>query len=100
MKVVYLDTSLFVRLYFDKPAMNSKIMRILNAADELVSSSLLEAEFLSVIKRENENLSTGIKFLKQISLITPDRSLSRELELVLEHGYLRGADAFHLAVSL
>jgi hypothetical protein len=38
--------------------------------------------------------------LEAISLVLPDRSLEPEMVAVLDHGYLRGADLWHLACAL
>ncbi len=39
-------------------------------------------------------------FHADLSLIAPDRALSDEIARVLEAGYVRGADCWHLATAL
>ncbi|MEI6805931.1 MAG: type II toxin-antitoxin system VapC family toxin [Myxococcaceae bacterium] len=100
MNVVYVDTSVLVSLFFEDSDSNNRFSRLLKEADEVVSSVLIEAEFLSVILREKINLSAGVDYLKQISLVIPDRSISKELGVIFSKAYVRGADAFHLACAL
>ena len=100
MNVIYIDTSVLVSLFFEDSTENSQLSRLLKEADEVVSSTLIEAEFLSVLHREKVNINTGIDYLKQISLVIPDRSISKELKTVFSKAYVRGADAFHLACAL
>lgn len=100
MNVVYVDTSVLVSLFFDDSHNNDRFSQLLKEADEVVSSVLIEAEFLSVICREKINPAAGVDYLKQISLVIPDRSISKELGVVFSKAYVRGADAFHLACAL
>jgi len=101
MRVVYLDTSVLVSIFFEEGARdNAVFLKLLNKAEEVISSALLEAEFLSVLHREKANRDEGLKLLKQVSLLNPDRSLQPELRRVFSMAYLRGADAFHLACAL
>lgn len=100
MNVIYLDTSVLVALFFNDSEQNSRFSKLLKEADEVVSSVLIEAEFMSVLHREKANLDEGLRFLRQISLVVPDRSLSKELEIVFSKAYVRGADAFHIACAL
>lgn len=100
MKVVYVDTSVLVSIFFDEPGLNAQFIKAMEQADQVVSSILIQAEFLATIRREQVDLNEGIEFLKPISLIVPDRSLTREIKQVLSKAYVRGADAFHLACAL
>lgn len=97
MNAIYVDTSILVAMFFED---SSKHRQLLQNADEVVSSALIEAEFLSVIHREQVSVADGLRYLKQISLVVPDRSISKELEVVFSKAYARGADAFHLACAL
>jgi len=38
--------------------------------------------------------------LAAISLVLPERSLEPEMKEVLQHGYLRGADLWHVACAI
>ena len=64
----------------------------------LISSNLLEAELWAAFARENllfqESAVAGIEW------ILPDRTLTPEFAAVLETGYLRGADLWHVAAAL
>ena len=64
----------------------------------LISSNLLEAELRAAFARENllfqESAVAGIEW------ILPDRTLTPEFAAVLETGYLRGADLWHVAAAL
>ncbi len=66
--------------------------------ERLISSPLLEAELKSACKREDVLLPQD--FLSDISWILPDRALTEEIDRILETGYLRCADLWHLAVAL
>jgi predicted nucleic acid-binding protein len=100
-KIIYVDTSVLVCVFFTEnhPLVNH-FSDTLNNADEVLSSSLLEAEFLSVIKREGLPLKESLTLLEPVSLIIPERSLLVELKHIFDLSYLRGADAYHLATAL
>jgi hypothetical protein len=67
--------------------------------DELFSSNLLEAELRSALKREaTEQIEDGP--LTWVWWVYPIRPLTREFETVLEKGYLRGPDIWHIACAL
>ncbi len=53
----------------------------------------------STFKRENAAVEVQ-SLLAGVSWIHPQRPLTREFEKVLEAGYVRGADLWHLAVAL
>jgi predicted nucleic acid-binding protein len=93
---VYVDTSTLVALAFGERGA-TRIARRLESAAAVYSSNLLEAEFRSVLVREG--VEPGA-LLEPIRWVVPDRPLSREFERVLESGYVRGADLWHLACAL
>ncbi|MEX1186410.1 MAG: PIN domain-containing protein [Gemmatimonadaceae bacterium] len=97
MKVGYVDTSCLVALALAEPAA-ARIQRRLSGFDELHASNLLEAELNSVMLRER-SASTPALF-KGISWVVPDRPLHAEIARVLEAGYVRGTDCWHLASAL
>ncbi len=97
MKVGYVDTSCLVALALAEPAA-ARVQRRLSGFDELHASNLLEAELNSVMLRER-SASTPALF-KGISWVVPDRPLHAEIARVLEAGYVRGADCWHLASAL
>ncbi len=64
----------------------------------VVSSPLLEAELYSALVREGRDV--GDEWTNGVELVIADRPLSLELRTVLAAGYVRGADAWHLATAL
>ena len=97
MSVAYVDSSVLVSIRFDEAEARSMAERV-GGFDELVSSSLLEAEFRAALAREGQPAST--EPLAAIRWVLPGRPLSAELERVLRLRYMRGANAWHLAAAL
>ena len=97
MKVAYVDTSCLVAVSFGESG-GPALTRRLKAFDELVSANLLEAELRAVFARER--IPSGSNLPLPISWILPDRPLTAEIARVLDAGYLRGADCWHLATAL
>ncbi len=97
MKVAYVDTSCLVALAFDE-AGAAEWARRLEDYDELVTANLTEAEFRSVLRREE--VEGAEPFLTQLAWLLPDRPLGSEMERVLSSCYLRGADLWHVACAL
>jgi hypothetical protein len=98
MRVAYVDTSCVVALALDE-ASSGPVRDALLTADLVVSSNLLEAELRSALAREgvSERLDPT---LRRIAWVYPDRRLTREFEVVLDKGFVRGADLWHLACAL
>ena len=97
MSVAYVDSSALIAITLDEPGA-SGLARHLNACARLVSSNLLEAELRSTFAREQVDFREHV--VAGIDWILPDRPLTEELTSVLEAGYLRGADLWHLATAL
>ncbi len=97
MKIAYVDTSSLVAVAFGEST-GSALARRLNGFDELVSANLLEAELRAVFVRERVPVTQTLPFA--IAWILPDRPLTEEIKRVLEAGYVRGADCWHLAMAL
>ena len=97
MSVAYVDTSCLVAVAFGERG-SSALAKKLAAFDELVSSNFLESELRSAFKRERVEFEPSA--LANVSWLIPDRPLSDEIEKVLEAGYARGADCWHLAAAL
>jgi hypothetical protein len=66
----------------------------------VISSNLLEAELAAALLREGVPVSSARPLLSNIDWILPQRALSPEFARVLDVGYLRGADLWHLACAL
>lgn len=98
MRLAYVDTSclLAIALAEDRAA---QVLRSLQTYDVLLSSNLLEAELRATLEREKVADDPEI-FLGAISWIYPDRPLTSEIATVLNTGYVKGADLWHLAVAL
>lgn len=98
MKAAYVDTSILVAILLGESDHEDLISR-LRVFDQLFSSNLLEAELRSALKREGaEEIDEGP--LTWIWWVYPSRPLTPEFKSVLEEGYLRGADLWHLACAL
>ena len=97
MNAAYIDTSVLAAIAFDEPGARTFAGQ-LSGFDSLVSSNLLEAELRASFARE------GVEFQKLmvagIEWVMPQRSLAPEFATVLEIGYLRGADLWHVATAL
>lgn len=97
MKGAYVDTSCFVAIALAEAGAAS-VNRRLAPFDEIYSSNLLEAELHSVLHREHVRPDSSV--LERILWVIPDRPLHSEIARVLEAGYVRGADCWHLASAL
>lgn len=97
MTTAYLDSSCVVAAAFGEPGARPMLTRRRSFA-LVVSSTLLEAEVFSALRREQRDLTDA--FHAEVALIAPDRALSDEIARVLEAGYVRGADCWHLATAL
>lgn len=97
MSVAYVDTSCLVAIAFGERGATA-VERSLRQHDELISSNFLEAELRSAFRRERVEFVAGA--IARLSWLIPDRSLTDEIERVLEAGYVRGADCWHLASAL
>lgn len=96
MRIAYLDTSGLAAVLLSEPGATELG---LEKYDSVWASNLLEAELLSVIRREGMTVSRA-DWLHHLQWVLPDRPLSLELEQVYSHGPIRGADAWHLACAL
>jgi len=94
----YVDTSCIVSVVLDEPG-SKAVRRRLARCDELLAGGLLEAELMSALRREGVEVARP-DLLKRLDWVIPDRRLSPEITRVLDAGYLRGADCWHLATAL
>lgn len=98
MKVAYVDSSVLVAIAFGEKGYRKQVLR-LQAYDRLVSSNLQEAELSSALVREDVSVDPG-GLLSHLDWLFPDRPLTPEYSRVLDCGYVRGADLWHLACAL
>jgi predicted nucleic acid-binding protein len=96
-KLAYVDTSCLVAIAFGERGTAALAGR-LATFDVLAASDLLAAELRSAFLREGADDEP--EMLAAISWIVPDRPLHAEITRVLDAGYVRGADCWHLAAAL
>ena len=97
MSVAYVDTSGLVAVAFQDQG-GPAIAERLNGFSHLISSNLLEAELRAAFARERCKYNGGL--VSAVQWVLPDRPLTPEITTVLEAGYLRGADLWHVATAL
>ena len=97
MRTAYVDTSALAAIVFGENAAE-EMARRLGAFRRVLSSNLLEAELRAALAREDAAYSPS--YVEQIDWIFPDRPLGPEMDTVLEVGYLKGADLWHVATAL
>ncbi len=97
MTIAYADTSAIVSVAFGEPG-SLAVEQRLREFSLITSSHLLEAELRAAYARNN--LRFDPKLIDGILWIAPVRPLSPEISAVLEAGYLRGADLWHVAAAL
>ena len=97
MSIAYVDSSALIAIAFNERAGAAAARRI-DAFPTLVSSNLLEAELRSAFERER--LEFDPEILADIDWVLPARALTPELAMVVQGGYLRGADLWHVATAL
>jgi predicted nucleic acid-binding protein len=95
--IAYVDTSCLVAIAFGEKGATATERRIAEF-DEIVASNFLEAELRSAFARERAEFA--VSAVSQLSWLIPDRPLTDEIARVLEGGYVRGADCWHLATAL
>lgn len=93
----YVDSSALLGLILGD---QSVVSRELLEEQQVVGSYLIEAEVFSACTRESYEIQMAVELLERITLISPVRSLRPEYNLIFQSGYLKGADAFHLACAL
>ena len=97
MSEAYVDTSAILSVAFNERGWEEVSTR-LGGFSYLASSNLLEAEVRSAFAR-NQWLFDPIA-IANVEWVSANRSLGLEFERVLEIGYLRGADLWHVATAL
>ena len=95
--VVFVDTSVILAITFGE-ADAADLAEQMGTYSAVAASGLLEAELRSACHREGRLLNRVV--FDNIDWITPVRPLSTEITRVLDAGYVRGADCWHLATAL
>ncbi|MCE2501579.1 MAG: PIN domain-containing protein [Dehalococcoidia bacterium] len=93
----YVDSSALIAVGFGE-ANAALVSRRLANFGRLTSSNLLEAEVRAAFAREGHEFDPGL--LAPVRWIFPNRPLVAEITAVLQAGYLRGADLWHVANAL
>ena len=98
MKSAYVDTSYLLAVALGERG-STRLAKSLRTYDRLLASNLLEAELRSALHRERV-AAEPTDLLSAITWAHPDRTLGAEISTILDAGYVRGADLWHLAVAL
>ena len=93
----YVDTSAIGAIAFGEADAIDMTLRLASYST-LLSSNLLEAELKAAHAREMNPFNADL--ISRLEWILPDRPLTSEIEYVLQIGYLRGADLWHIATAL
>lgn len=93
----FIDTSVLLGMALGE-ASGPALADRLRAATTVAASGLLEAEFRSACRRAG--IQANPRLLQDIEWVFPPRPLSEEIVRVLDAGYVRGADCWHLATAL
>jgi hypothetical protein len=96
LKAAYIDSSLLIGIRFQEFT-STKIHGIRQLG--LFSSELLIAEVLAFGKREGIEEALLWDSLKGLSWVIPEGSIFEECKRVIQCGYVRGADLWHLACA-
>ncbi len=99
MSVAYIDTSYLLSIIFGEPRAPA-LRTALRRYRTLLAGDLLVAEASSAAAREGIEPATILAAIEAVSIVLPDRTLERESAEVLAHGYLRGADLWHVACAM
>lgn len=98
MRVAYVDSSCFIAIALDEPGSGALLER-LSRFDRLFSSNLLEAELSSALAREGR-YGRIRNFIAWMRWVLPRRRLTPEIDQILEVGWSKGPDLWHLACAL
>ena len=94
--LAYVDTSVVVAITLGEIGADAILDKV--RPFERAAAPLREAEWRSACHRNR--VVPDMTQLREIAWITSPGALSDELECVFEAGYVRGADAWHLATAL
>jgi predicted nucleic acid-binding protein len=99
MHIAYVDTSALVAVLLGEHEA-AEVKSSLAAAHRLFAANLVEAELRSVLQRERLTDGALQPIFGAMQWLFPVRSLRSEFDRILDVGYLRGADLWHLACAL
>jgi predicted nucleic acid-binding protein len=93
----FVDTSVILAVAFQEADFQDVAER-LERFDAVYASDLLEAELRSACRRDQRSVDE--RLIAPLRVVYPPRSIRAEVVRVLDAGYARGADCFHLATAL
>lgn len=94
---VFIDTSCLVAHALGETG-SRRVQALMMRASRRYASGLAEAELMATLRREGFGADYGA--VPGLEWISPSRRLTPELARVLAAGYVRGADAWHIACAL
>jgi predicted nucleic acid-binding protein len=97
MNGAFVDSSVLLAIAFNESTADRMRAR-LRESDALFASPLAEAEVRSAAKRESKFVDSVL--FGALKWVHPQRALTTEIRRVLDAGYVRGADCWHLATAL
>jgi hypothetical protein len=97
MTLAYVDSSVVTAIALEESGVGELLGR-LQRFQQVFSAPLLEAEVRSAAKREGVPVDEG--WFGAVTWFNPARSVGPEIIRVLDVGYIRGADCWHLATAL
>jgi hypothetical protein len=97
-RLAYVDSSCLVAISLGEPGSEALLARI-SRFDRLYSSNLLETELRSALAREG-SYGRIRNFLVWMRWVFPRRRLTQEVDQILNAGWLKGPDLWHLACAL
>jgi predicted nucleic acid-binding protein len=95
----YVDTSAMVAVHFGEPT-RAAYLRAFRGHQRLLSATLARAELWATIVRERESLDAADRLLRRFTMFVPPDGLDDECREALGHGYVRGADLWHVACAM
>ncbi len=99
MPLAYVDSSALVAILFDEPTRDAYLRRF-RMQTQLLSTSLTRAELCSAALREGKPLEAAERLLQRFEIFVPPDDLADECREALTHGFLRGADLWHVASAM
>lgn len=99
MSFAYVDSSCIVAVALGEPE-HAAVTAALSGFQALFSSGLLEAEVRAALSREGVSGTDPEGFPSEFEWVLPGRPLSVEITKVLDAGWLKGGDLWHVACAL
>lgn len=98
MSIGYVDTSFIISILLEEASYKKNLNKFYSI-DQIFVTNLLESEALSTLKR-NKITKFDKNLFERVDWISIPERLTEFLAKIFSIGYLRGADAHHLASAL